>query len=114
MDAQRFKDFTTWMIKESKYKVDERDIKAAYKSDLLKIELAEGKLDKIFIEKGELKTLWNLYKYSSRDARRSRPNPTNMAIDHSQLLADLRTYRSRINQYRQFCEKYPPALIKAD
>ncbi len=111
----RDNDFRMWLLDGGGgYHPSEKAIRNYYIPELLKVEEAEGDLDEICLAQEGLEDLWNLYKYSKEDARAGRANPTNMKMHSALLLSDLRKFRSRINQYKQFCERHPPAPIKAD
>ena len=65
---------------------------------------AEGvDLDTEF-ELNGLVRLYELYKYWARHARADLPNPTQMDIHAGELVRELTKYRSRIRQYKEFCE----------
>ncbi len=119
----REQEFTRWMqeTRDARGSTTPNNASIArYIGELGHVETAHNSdLDQICRDQGGLTTLWNLYKYSKQDARnawdrmaagnRGNPNPTPMDIHPAQLLADLRKYRSRINQYKKFCIARPPA-----
>ncbi len=47
--------------------------------------------------------LYTLYTYEDANALNNDPNPTRMIIRGS-LVRNITTYKSRINQYKEFCE----------
>ncbi len=106
-------DFTRWMQETRDARGSDKPNNASiarYIVELGHVETAHNSdLDQICRDQDGLEYLWNLYKYSKQDARNGRANPTPMDIHPAVLLSDLRKYRSRINQYKEFCIARPPA-----
>ncbi len=116
MDDAKAERFVRWMVDVSEYTDDEPDVRG-YVRQLGEVEQAErinpdgNFLDDEFRLNG-LVRLYELYKYWAKDARVGRPNPTQMILHDGELVRELTKYRSRINQYKQFCE-YEAGLEEA-
>ncbi len=114
----REQEFKEWLLNgQDTWNPSEDTIRIHYIPNLLKVEDAEGDLDVVCKNEDGLEGLWNRYEYTEeraiadwgRLAIDGSQNPVNMRMHPALLLSHLTTYRSRINQYKAFCEQHPPA-----
>ncbi len=117
MKKERADDFLKWMRTESKYRASVKSVKG-YINQLKRVELASGvDLDEEF-KKDEMANLLERYTHEAAHARATRPIATFLIttilipilafIETGIAVRDVTRRKSRINQYKKFCEKHPP------